>query len=80
MLPSCAPRAPAGERLGFTPPATPSSTDANIPISLGISSLTIDAGGTGQGAHSLAESWDSKGSEKGTQWALLLVLALAGVR
>ncbi len=70
----------AGERLGFTPAATPSSTDANIPISLGIPSLTIDAGGIGQGAHSLAESWDSKGSEKGTQWALLLVLALAGVR
>ncbi len=70
----------AGERLGFTPTATPSSTDANIPISMGIPSLTIDAGGTGQGAHSLAESWDSAGSEKGTQWALLLVLALAGVR
>ncbi|MBD0321415.1 MAG: M20/M25/M40 family metallo-hydrolase [Gemmatimonadetes bacterium] len=70
----------AGERLGFTPTATPSSTDANIPISLGIPSLTIDAGGTGQGAHSLAESWDSKGSEKGTQWALLTVLGLAGVR
>jgi acetylornithine deacetylase/succinyl-diaminopimelate desuccinylase-like protein len=70
----------AGQRLGFTPESNPSSTDANIPISLGISSLTIDAGGSGQGAHSLAESWDSKGSEKGTQWALLLVLALAGVR
>jgi di/tripeptidase len=70
----------AGQRLGFTPESNPSSTDANIPISLGISSLTIDAGGNGQGAHSLAESWDSKGSEKGTQWALLLVLALAGVR
>lgn len=70
----------AGERLGFTPQASPSSTDANIPISLGIPSLTIDAGGTGQGAHSLAESWDSAGSEKGTQWALLLVMTLAGVR
>ena len=70
----------AGERLGFTPTATPSSTDANIPISMGIPSLTIDAGGTGQGAHSLAESWDSAGSEKGTQWALLLVLTLAGLR
>jgi acetylornithine deacetylase/succinyl-diaminopimelate desuccinylase-like protein len=70
----------AGERLGFTPTATPSSTDANIPISMGIPSLTIDAGGTGQGAHSLAESWDSAGSEKGTQWALLLVLTLAGIR
>ncbi|HYH80187.1 MAG TPA: M20/M25/M40 family metallo-hydrolase, partial [Longimicrobium sp.] len=70
----------AGQRLGFNPPAHASSTDANIPISMGISSLTIDAGGTGQGAHSLAESWDSRGSEKGTQWALLLVLGLAGVK
>jgi acetylornithine deacetylase/succinyl-diaminopimelate desuccinylase-like protein len=70
----------AGQRLGFDPPATPSSTDANIPISLGIPSLTLDAGGRGEGAHSLAESWDSKGSEKGTQWVLLTVLGLAGVR
>jgi len=70
----------AGERLGIDPHLTPSSTDANIPISLGIPSLTIGAGGKGEGAHSLAESWDSQGSEKGTQWVLLLVLGLAGVR
>jgi len=70
----------AGVRLGFSPPATESSTDANIPISLGIPALTMDAGGTGRGAHSLGESWDSAGSAKGTQWVLLVVLALAGVR
>jgi tripeptide aminopeptidase len=70
----------AGQRLGIEPSVTPSSTDANIPISPGIPSLTIGAGGKGEGAHSLAESWDSQGSEKGTQWVLLLVLGLAGVR
>ena len=70
----------AGQRLGFEPNVTASSTDANIPMSLGIPSLTIGAGGKGEGAHSLAESWDSQGSEKGTQWVLLLVLGLAGVR
>jgi len=70
----------AGQRLGFEPNVTASSTDANIPMSLGIPSLTIGAGGKGEGAHSLAESWDSQGSEKGTQWVLLLVLRLASVR
>jgi acetylornithine deacetylase/succinyl-diaminopimelate desuccinylase-like protein len=70
----------AGKRLGFTPPATASSTDANIPINLGIPALTIDGGGGGGGAHSLGEWFDTKDSHLGTQWALLLVLALAGVR
>jgi len=70
----------AGQRLGIEPSVTASSTDANIPMSLGIPSLTIGAGGKGEGAHSLAESWDSQGSERGTQWVLLLVLGLAGVR
>lgn len=70
----------AGRRLGFTPPAAPSSTDSNIPINLGIPALTIDGGGDGQGAHSLQESFDTRDSHLGTQWALLLVLTLAGVR
>jgi acetylornithine deacetylase/succinyl-diaminopimelate desuccinylase-like protein len=70
----------AGRRLGFTVPSTASSTDANIPISLGIPSLTIDGGGAGGGAHSLGEWFDTKDSHLGTQWALLLVLTLAGVR
>ena len=72
--------AEAGKRLGFTPEATASSTDANVPINLGIPAITIDGGGTGGGAHSLQEWYDTKDSHLGTQWALLLVLTLAGVR
>lgn len=70
----------AGKRLGFTPEATASSTDANLPINLGIPAVTIDGGGRGGGAHSLQEWYDTKDSHLGTQWALLLVLTLAGVR
>lgn len=66
--------------LGFTTVPTASSTDANYPMSLGIPSITIDGGGDGGGAHSLGE-WYEDGREgwKGPQWALLLVLSLAGV-
>ena len=70
----------AGRALGFDPPAIASSTDANIPINLGIPALTIDGGGTGRGAHSLEEQFDTRDSHRGTQWALLYTLTLAGVR
>lgn len=70
----------AGRRLGFTPTSSAQSTDANVPINLGVPAVTIDGGGTGGSAHSLQEWWDSKDSHLGTQWALLLVLTLAGVR
>ena len=53
------------------------STDANIPMSLGIPAVTIDGGGRGTGAHSLGETFDSTASEQGTQRALLLAIALA---
>jgi acetylornithine deacetylase/succinyl-diaminopimelate desuccinylase-like protein len=52
------------------------STDSNIPMSLGIPAVTIDGGGRGAGAHSLAEMFDSTESWKGTQRALLLAIAL----
>jgi tripeptide aminopeptidase len=70
----------AGQALGFQVPAVASSTDANIPISLGIPAVTIDGGGGGGGAHSLGEWFDTTNSHLGTQWALLFVLTLAGVR
>ncbi|MBK6486899.1 MAG: M20/M25/M40 family metallo-hydrolase [Gemmatimonadetes bacterium] len=71
----------AGKSLGFTAPTGASSTDANYPMSLGIPAITIDGGGVGRGAHSIAESYDD-GAEgfKGPQWALLIVSALAGLR
>lgn len=64
--------------LGFDPPAEAASTDANLPISLGIPSVTIGGGGKASGGHSLAEAWDSADSHLGTQWALLLGVTLAG--
>jgi tripeptide aminopeptidase len=57
-----------------------SSTDANLPISLGVPAITIDGGGTGRGAHSIDEEWDSKDSHIGSQRALLIVLGIVGVK
>jgi di/tripeptidase len=52
------------------------STDANVPMNPGIPAITIGGGGSGAGFHSLNETYDTTGSAKGTQRALLLVLAL----
>ena len=53
------------------------STDANLPLSLGIPALTIDTGGTGSGVHTEDELFDTTDAWKGTQRALLLTIALA---
>ena len=53
------------------------STDANLPLSLGIPALTIDAGGRGAGAHTEQEMFDATEAWKGTQRAILLTVALA---
>ncbi len=71
----------AGKALGFGEPTGASSTDANLPISMGIAAITIDGGGKGTGSHSLAESYDD--TDKGylgPQWAALIITALARVR
>jgi tripeptide aminopeptidase len=70
----------AAKALGFTSATTASSTDANIPISLGIPAMRIGGGGTGEGAHSLGEWYDDGPTGYlGPQWAALIVAALAGV-
>jgi acetylornithine deacetylase/succinyl-diaminopimelate desuccinylase-like protein len=56
-----------------------SSTDANIPLSLGIDAISIGAGGSGGGAHSLQEWYDSAGREAGLKRALLTFLGVSGV-
>jgi tripeptide aminopeptidase len=56
-----------------------SSTDANIPLSLGIEAISIGAGGNGGGAHSLQEWYDSAGRETGLKRALLTVFGVSGV-
>jgi len=56
-----------------------SSTDANIPLSLGIDAISIGAGGNGGGAHSLLEWYDPAGREMGLNRVLLTLLGVAGV-
>ena len=52
------------------------STDSNYPMSFKAPAITIGGGGTGTGAHSLDEAFDSTDSWKGTQRALLLAVSL----
>jgi tripeptide aminopeptidase len=56
------------------------STDANIPLSLGREAISIGAGGSGGGAHTLQEWYDPAERDLGLKRALLTVLALAGVK
>jgi tripeptide aminopeptidase len=65
---------------GFAPICAASSTDANIPMSLGIPAIKIGSGGTGGRAHSLAEWIDVEktASVAGMSASLAVVLAVAG--
>jgi len=69
----------ADEFIGNESRTERSSTDANIPLSLGIDAISIGAGGTGGGAHSLQEWYDAAGREAGLKRALLTVLGIAGI-
>jgi tripeptide aminopeptidase len=56
-----------------------SSTDSNLPISLGVPALTLGGGGEGDGWHSLREWYKPTEAYLGPQNALLTVLGLVGV-
>ena len=56
-----------------------SSTDSNIPMSLGIPAITIAGGGNGGGAHSPGEWFVPTESHKGPQTSLLIALGMAGL-
>lgn len=55
------------------------STDANIPISLGMEAIALGAGGSGGGAHTLHEWYDPRGRDLGLKRVLLTALTLAGI-
>ena len=56
-----------------------SSTDSNVPMSLGIPAITMAGGGDGGGAHSPGEWFAPEQSHLGPQTVLLTILALAGI-
>ena len=53
-----------------------SSTDSNLPISLGIPAITIGGGGEGADAHAPAEAFDPTDWERGIRRVLALAVAL----
>jgi di/tripeptidase len=53
-----------------------SSTDANIPLSLGIPAIAIGAGGAGGGAHTTGEWYRPEGRDLGLKRILLTLLLL----
>ncbi|CAN5670882.1 M20/M25/M40 family metallo-hydrolase [soil metagenome] len=65
--------------LRFTTSLAISSTDSNVPISLGIPAVTVSGGGEGGNAHSLDEWWLNVEGYRAIQSTLLLVLAHAGL-
>jgi di/tripeptidase len=73
--------AAAVRALGYTPDLSASSTDSNIPISLGVPAVTIGSGGTGGRAHSTDEWIDVAKPEsvRGMTVGLAALLAMAGV-
>jgi acetylornithine deacetylase/succinyl-diaminopimelate desuccinylase-like protein len=70
----------AAVALGLpAPEGNASSTDANVPMSLGVPAITIDGGGSGDGAHSPGEWYDDgERGYLGPQWAALIVLMMLG--
>jgi len=69
----------ADEFIGNQSRIERSSTDANIPLSLGIDAISIGAGGIGGGAHSMQEWYDASGREAGLKRVLLTILGISGV-
>lgn len=66
--------------VGYKPIFDRSSTDSNVPISLGIPAVTLGAGGTSGNTHTLEEWYDPRGREEGLKRGLLTALALTGMR
>jgi acetylornithine deacetylase/succinyl-diaminopimelate desuccinylase-like protein len=66
--------------LGIEPRLDCSSTDSNIPISLGIPAITIGVGGVSNNCHSLTEWYEPIGRELGLKRLLLMVVVMAGLR
>ncbi len=69
----------ADEFVGNQSRVERSSTDANVPLAHGIDAISIGAGGTGGGAHSLQEWYEPAGREMGLKRALLVLLGVSGL-
>jgi len=69
----------ATKLLGIEARLDQSSTDSNLPISLGIPAITLGAGGTSGSSHTLAEWFDPTNRDLGLKRALLVILGVVGL-
>jgi acetylornithine deacetylase/succinyl-diaminopimelate desuccinylase-like protein len=65
--------------LGQKPELVGSSTDANVPMALGIPSIAIGVGGDSGGIHTTDEWYSNENGALGVERALLILLAAAGL-
>lgn len=65
------------EMMGYTGSLRVSSTNSNVPMSLGIPAITIGQGGKSGGVHSLDEWWLDEEGIEGIQLVLLVILSEA---
>ena len=65
--------------IGRRPELATASTDANVPISMGIPSIAIGAGGRGGGVHTSAEWYDNTEGHLGVARALTVLVGAAGL-
>lgn len=69
--------ADATRAIGRTPELAAASTDANVPISLGLPAIAIGGGGRGGGVHTASEWYENTRGALGVARALTVVVAAA---
>ena len=67
----------ATRAIGRSPELATASTDANVPISLGVPAIAIGAGGRGGGVHTASEWYDNTDGTLGVARALTVVVSAA---
>ncbi|HEX7176512.1 MAG TPA: M20/M25/M40 family metallo-hydrolase [Pyrinomonadaceae bacterium] len=69
----------ATRAVGSRPQLDCSSTDSNLPISLGVPALTLGSGGASGNSHTHEEWYDPRGRDLGLKRALLVILGTIGL-
>jgi tripeptide aminopeptidase len=70
----------ATKLIGVNARLDQSSTDSNLPISLGVPAITLGAGGSSAFSHSLDEWYDPRGRDLGLKRGLLVILGMVGTK
>ena len=69
----------ATQAFGIEPDLRISSTDANLPLSIGVPAVTMSRGGVSGNSHAPEEWWQNKDGHIGMQIGLITLLAEAGL-